>query len=44
MLIMKEDLRYSVTKVGDEITKVRTHVICKRKRISKRRVVAFRIS
>ena len=23
MLIMKEDLRYSVTKVGDEITKVR---------------------
>ena len=41
----KEDLRYSVTKVGNEITKVRK-ITCflRKKRISKRRAVALRIS
>ena len=41
----KEDLRYSVTKVGNEITKVR-RITCflRKKRISKRRAVALRIS
>ena len=40
----KEDLRYSVTKVGNEIKGTQNHVICKKKRISKRMVVALRIS
>ena len=41
----KKDLRYSVTKVGNEITKVcKITWFVKRKRISKRRVIALRIS